>query len=138
MDPLNPALPPQEECSDFWHSASSGALRVSGKWLKAGRQSRVAPGGDIFPRGEGTGRLGLQACLLWLALGIPQDCPAADEVNWAREQLRGLTVKARDGRHPAASPAQVSCWPHPELEPAQSGVCPARMEQRKQLASLSK
>lgn len=56
---------------------------MSGKWLKDGRQSSVVPGSDILPRGQGTGSLGLEACLLWLALGIPQESPAADEVSWA-------------------------------------------------------
>ena len=42
--------------------------------------------------GCGTGRLGLQACLLWLVLGIPHDSPGADKFSWAWEQLCVLTT----------------------------------------------
>lgn len=67
----------------------AGSEDVSGKWLMNGKPSGLVPGAMCLHR-LGYRKAWPRPGFLWLALGVPHDALAADEVNWVREQLCGL------------------------------------------------
>lgn len=80
-------------------SVSANGESMGGPWWK--------DRSDVLLCGCGTGRPGLQACLLWPVLGIPHESPVADEVSWAWEQL----CVAWPHRWERTSPIQPSALP---------------------------